>query len=71
MGGPTTIRGFKQFGLGPRENNFVLGGDLFWALGTSIFTPMPFVKDDIFKLHFFSNAASLVSMDNRGILSIY
>jgi outer membrane protein assembly factor BamA len=51
--------------LGPKENNLVLGGDLFWALGASIFTPAPFLRD-ILKFHFFSNAASLVSLDNRG-----
>ena len=66
LGGPTTIRGFKQYGLGPRENAFTLGGDIFWALGASIFAPLPFVKDEIFKTHFFSNAASIVSIDKRG-----
>jgi outer membrane protein insertion porin family len=69
VGGPTNVRGFKQFGLGPKINNLVLGGDLFWALGASIFAPIPFLSDNIFKLHLFSNAASLVSIESRGMVS--
>ena len=63
MGGPLSIRGFEPFGLGPKDQGFSLGGDVYWAGGLSLFTPLPFLNDDTFKGHLFANTGHLIGMD--------
>ncbi|KAF9208009.1 hypothetical protein BGZ49_010040 [Haplosporangium sp. Z 27] len=63
LGGPMSVRGFKSFGLGPREGDDSLGGDAYMSAGISLFTPFPgLTSRDSFKTHFFANAGTLVSV---------
>ncbi|KAF9584300.1 hypothetical protein BGW38_006930 [Lunasporangiospora selenospora] len=77
LGGPMSIRGFKSYGIGPREVKYVdhsvtisptlisdsLGGDAYVSAGLSLLTPFPGLsKNDSFKAHFFANAGSLISV---------
>ncbi|KAF9434816.1 hypothetical protein BGZ76_007366 [Entomortierella beljakovae] len=63
LGGPMSVRGFKSFGLGPRERDDSLGGDAYVSAGVSVFTPFPGLSHwESFKTHFFANAGSLVSV---------
>lgn len=41
LGGPNSVRGFRVGGLGPRDGQDSLGGDLAWAVGVSLFAPVP------------------------------
>ncbi|KAF9115019.1 hypothetical protein BGX27_009238 [Mortierella sp. AM989] len=64
LGGPMSVRGFKSFGLGPREGEDSLGGDAYISAGLSLLTPFPGLSTrDSFKAHFFANAGTLVSVD--------
>ena len=70
LGGPLTIRGFKQYGVGPRQGTCVLGGDTYWASGVSLFTPLPFMDLDTFRGHLFANAGSLISLDRCRLIAL-
>ncbi|RKP25769.1 surface antigen-domain-containing protein [Syncephalis pseudoplumigaleata] len=59
LGGPVSLRGFKTFGMGPREDDDMVGGNIYYALGLSLFTPLPKVDSDRFKGHLFVNAGTL------------
>lgn len=66
LGGPWTIRGFKNRGIGPRAlqqssfNNDSLGGTSYWACGVSLLAPVPmFKRYTFFKSHLFLNAGGL------------
>ncbi|KAL7418077.1 surface antigen-domain-containing protein [Mrakia frigida] len=61
MGGPTSVRGFKMNGMGPRDGNDSLGGELSYSLGASIFGPLPLRPHWPLKLHTFLNAGHLSS----------
>ncbi|KAL7009651.1 hypothetical protein EMMF5_000559 [Cystobasidiomycetes sp. EMM_F5] len=63
LGGPTSVRMFKMNGLGPRDNNDFVGGDLQWAAGLSLITTIPKRPDWPLKGHVFLNAGRLVSFD--------
>ncbi|KAF9357399.1 hypothetical protein BGX26_003786 [Mortierella sp. AD094] len=64
LGGPMSVRGFKSFGLGPREGDDSLGGDAYMSAGLSLLTPFPGLSTrDSFKAHFFANAGTLVSVE--------
>lgn len=41
LGGPNSVRGFKIGGLGQRDGQDSLGGDLGWAMGLSLMGPFP------------------------------
>ncbi|KAI8051626.1 surface antigen-domain-containing protein [Syncephalis plumigaleata] len=69
LGGPVSLRGFKTFGVGPREYDDMIGGNIYYTLGMSLFTPLPMVDSDRFKGHLFANAGTLrlVSNDRQRI----
>uniref|UniRef100_A0A8C4NGT6 SAMM50 sorting and assembly machinery component n=1 Tax=Eptatretus burgeri TaxID=7764 RepID=A0A8C4NGT6_EPTBU len=68
LGGPTTIRGFNMYSIGPYAESDFLGGDAYWAAGLHLYTPLPFGPGrpgfgDIFRTHLFINAGNLCSLD--------
>ncbi|RKO91707.1 surface antigen-domain-containing protein [Blyttiomyces helicus] len=63
LGGPLTIRGFRQSGVGPQDKEDAIGGDAYWAAGVSLLTPLPYLVDKPMKGHFFINGGSLAPID--------
>ncbi|KAJ2315568.1 hypothetical protein IWW54_000199 [Coemansia sp. RSA 2705] len=68
LGGQTSVRGFEFRGIGPRDHNDSVGGDVFYAAGVSLLTPLPYVKTPALKGHLWANAGQLALLDNRGLL---
>lgn len=64
LGGPTTLRGFGLWGIGPREQGHSLGGDVYWSSGAHFFIPLPFVPrnelTERIRMHTFLTAGNLV-----------
>lgn len=68
LGGPTSIRGFSMYSLGPQSQGDYLGGEAFWAGGLHLYTPLPFRPGrrglgDLFRTHFFLNAGNLCNLN--------
>ncbi|UOH82126.1 hypothetical protein LQV05_004817 [Cryptococcus neoformans] len=67
LGGPNSIRGWKVGGVGRRDGPDSLGGDMSWALGLSVFAPIPKKEHWPLKLHGFLNGGKVVAYDtSRG-----
>ncbi|KAF9363439.1 hypothetical protein BGX34_004149 [Mortierella sp. NVP85] len=63
LGGPMSVRGFKSYGLGPREGEDSLGGEAYISAGLSLLTPLPGLSHwESLKGHFFANAGSLIGV---------
>ncbi|KAG8935261.1 hypothetical protein FRC02_008396 [Tulasnella sp. 418] len=63
LGGPLSVRMFKQNGLGPRDGNDSLGGDIYWSAGASVISDLPKKPHWPIKLHAFVNAGRLDRLD--------
>ncbi|WRT64839.1 uncharacterized protein IL334_001775 [Kwoniella shivajii] len=63
LGGPNSIRGWAVGGLGRRDGPDSLGGDLSWALGLSVFSPIPKKDHWPLKLHAFINGGKVAAYD--------
>uniref|UniRef100_W5LG45 Sorting and assembly machinery component 50 homolog, like n=1 Tax=Astyanax mexicanus TaxID=7994 RepID=W5LG45_ASTMX len=68
LGGPTSVRGFGMYSIGPQNEGDFLGGDAYWAGGLHLYTPLPFRSTrgglaDLFRTHFFLNAGNLCNLD--------
>ncbi|KAJ7998383.1 hypothetical protein DPEC_G00222130 [Dallia pectoralis] len=68
LGGPTSVRGFSMYSIGPQCEGDYLGGEMYWAGGLHLFTPLPFRPGkggfgDLFRTHFFLNAGNLCNLD--------
>ncbi|KAI9314954.1 bacterial surface antigen [Dichotomocladium elegans] len=62
LGGPLSVRGFKMGGIGPREGNDAAGGNIFYAAGISLTTPIPGVIDQCpIKAHAFFNSGNIMT----------
>ncbi|XP_066596091.1 sorting and assembly machinery component 50 homolog B [Prorops nasuta] len=64
LGGPLNIRGFETRSCGPCCDGDFMGGEIYWALGLHIYTPLPFrpggfSSSDMFRLHGFINGGNL------------
>ncbi|KAJ1730184.1 hypothetical protein LPJ61_003156 [Coemansia biformis] len=68
LGGQTTVRGFEHRGIGPHDHNDSVGGDVFYAAGVSLLTPLPYVRTTALKGHLWANAGQLGLLDDRGLL---
>ena len=62
IGGPNDVRSFMLNGLGPKDQNSYIGGDMFMNGGFSLFMDIPRYKDSNFKLHNFVNWGRIASM---------
>lgn len=60
LGGPTSVRGFKIGGIGPRDGDDAVGGEAYWAAGLSAVAPIPGMLDLPLKAHAFVNAGNLI-----------
>lgn len=66
LGGPTDVRGFKIGGLGPRDGNDSVGGDVFAAGSVNMLLPLPRTgADSPLRLQLFANAGRLVALESR------
>ncbi|XP_066525245.1 sorting and assembly machinery component 50 homolog B [Hoplias malabaricus] len=68
LGGPTSVRGFGMYSIGPQNEGDFLGGEAYWASGLHLYTPLPFRSTrgglaDLFRTHFFLNAGNLCNLD--------
>ncbi|KAI1882147.1 hypothetical protein AGOR_G00247680 [Albula goreensis] len=68
LGGPTSVRGFSMYSIGPQSEGDYLGGEAFWAGGVHLYTPLPFRPGrggfgDLFRTHFFLNAGNLCNLN--------
>ncbi|CAO3684621.1 unnamed protein product [Umbelopsis vinacea] len=60
LGGPTSVRGFKLGGIGPRDGDDAVGGEAYWAAGVSAVAAIPGMIDKPIKAHAFVNAGNLI-----------
>lgn len=64
IGGPNDVRAFTLNGLGPKNYNSSIGGDVFLNGGISLISKFPRVSDDSnFKIHNFINFGKLLPLD--------
>ncbi|WVR04592.1 hypothetical protein IAU60_001600 [Kwoniella sp. DSM 27419] len=63
LGGPNSVRGWKVGGLGQKDGPDSLGGDMSWAMGLSVFAPIPKKKHWPLQLHAFINGGKVVAYD--------
>ncbi|XP_015907434.2 sorting and assembly machinery component 50 homolog A [Parasteatoda tepidariorum] len=64
LGGPLSVRGFAQNGVGPQTQDFSLGAEAYWAAGLHAYTPLPFRPLPEFfnkfcRSHFFLNTGNI------------
>ncbi|KAF2771476.1 hypothetical protein EJ03DRAFT_349489 [Teratosphaeria nubilosa] len=63
LGGPPDVRGFQLSGLGPRDGQDAVGGDVYGAGGASLLLPLPKVgKDTPLRLQAFINGGRLLAL---------
>ncbi|TFK66342.1 hypothetical protein BDN72DRAFT_844495 [Pluteus cervinus] len=65
LGGPLSVRGFKNNALGPRDGPDSLGGDLYWSAGVSIISNIPRRAHWPIKFHGWVNAGRLDAMNKN------
>lgn len=66
LGGPTSLRMFRYNSLGPKDGLDSLGGDAFFALGSSLISPLwPGKAHWPLKWHAFLNAGQLIQLDHH------
>ncbi|CAB1331730.1 unnamed protein product [Coregonus sp. 'balchen'] len=68
LGGPTSVRGFSMYSIGPQSEGDFLGGEAYWAGAVHLYTPLPFRPGkggfgDLFRTHFFLNAGNLCNLN--------
>uniref|UniRef100_A0A671PIH6 Sorting and assembly machinery component 50 homolog A n=1 Tax=Sinocyclocheilus anshuiensis TaxID=1608454 RepID=A0A671PIH6_9TELE len=68
LGGPTSVRGFSMYSIGPQSEGDYLGGEAYWAGGLHLYTPLPFRPGrggfgELFRTHFFLNAGNLCNLN--------
>ncbi|KAI9845039.1 MAG: hypothetical protein M1838_001919 [Thelocarpon superellum] len=64
LGGPTDVRGFRISGLGPRDGQDSVGGDVYAAGSANLLFPLPRVSPDSpLRLQAFVNGGRLLALD--------
>ncbi|KAI8645410.1 surface antigen-domain-containing protein [Parasitella parasitica] len=58
LGGPLSVRGFRNAGIGPRDYKDALGGHMYWAAGVSVIAPLPKLESKALRAHAFVNAGT-------------
>ncbi|CAL3968926.1 unnamed protein product [Diplocarpon coronariae] len=67
LGGPTDVRGFKISGLGPRDGDDAVGGDVYAAASANLLIPFPKVgKNSPLRLQLFANGGRLLALADGG-----
>lgn len=75
LGGPTSVRGFRQRGVGPHGDGLACGGRAYWAAAVHAYAPLPFRPGSgggggglgsLFRSHVFVNAGSLAGCGGGG-----
>ncbi|ODA81602.1 hypothetical protein RJ55_00102 [Drechmeria coniospora] len=67
LGGPTDVRGFKLGGLGPRDGQDSVGGDVFAAGSANLLLPLPYQGPDSgLRFQLFANGGRLVALTKNG-----
>lgn len=69
LGGPFSIRSFKNNAMGPRDGGDSLGGEVYWSLGASLIGDIPYKRHWPVKTHLFVNAGRLDALDPAASLS--
>ncbi|KAJ8706405.1 hypothetical protein PYW08_011031 [Mythimna loreyi] len=64
LGGPTSLRGFQQRGVGPHVDGQAVGGKMYWSGALHLYSPLPFASAEqgvlqLVKTHLFFNAGCL------------
>ncbi|XP_026739903.1 sorting and assembly machinery component 50 homolog A-like [Trichoplusia ni] len=75
LGGPTSLRGFQQRGVGPHSDGQATGGRAYWAGGLHVFAPLPFQGaraglGALFRSHAFVTAGSLAGGAGAGLAGL-
>jgi len=63
LGGPTSVRMFRNNGMGPRDGSDSLGGEMYWAAGLSLISDIPKKPNWPIKTHLFLNTGRLDNID--------
>ncbi|KAF8198623.1 surface antigen-domain-containing protein [Pholiota molesta] len=63
LGGPTSVRSFRVNGLGPRDGDDSVGGELYYSAGVSVVSNIPTKSHWPVKTHAWLNAGRLDSVD--------
>jgi len=69
MGGPTSVRMFRNNSMGPRDNSDSLGGELYWSAGLSLISDIPKKPSWPVKTHIFINSGRLDNIDKSKSLA--
>ncbi|KAF9521807.1 surface antigen-domain-containing protein [Crepidotus variabilis] len=69
LGGPTSVRGFKANGMGPRDGNDSIGGQIYYSAGMSVISDVPTKRHWPVKMHGWVNAGRLDGVDQTLPLS--
>ncbi|EIN09167.1 mitochondrial protein [Punctularia strigosozonata HHB-11173 SS5] len=65
LGGPTSLRMFRQNSMGPRDDDDSLGGDIYYSAGLSLISDIPRKAHWPVKTHVFVNAGRLDTMSQE------
>lgn len=68
LGGPMTLRGFKNRAVGPHVDGNFIGGMMYWAGALHLYSPLPFRPKagglgEFIRTHVFVNAGNLGDFD--------